>query len=92
MQTEIVALLTSDEAWQQKENTLVGTWEFTDFSELRSAVVKLLDLADTLDHHPTVTYGYNALQIETTTHDAGNTITQKDIDLARAASQLLETK
>ena len=83
MEQEITEFLRKSENWQQVENTLVGNWKLTDFAELRKAVGKLCDLADELNHHPTVTYGYNTLRVETTTHDAGSTITTKDIELAK---------
>ena len=58
-------------------------------NELKEIIGKLCDLADELDHHPTVTFGYNTLRIETTTHDAGNRITQKDVELAERVCQLI---
>lgn len=51
---------------------------------------QLCDLADELNHHPTVAYGYHTLRIETTTHDAGNVVTQLDVALAKRVSDMLE--
>jgi 4a-hydroxytetrahydrobiopterin dehydratase len=89
MKPAIEALVTNNPAWSVSGETLVGNWQFADFASLRTIVAQLCDLADELNHHPTVTYGYNTLQIESTTHDAGNTITEKDIDLAQRVSQLI---
>ena len=86
----ITDLLANDPAWSVSGETLVGNWKFTDFTELRAVVVAVCNLADELNHHPTVTYGYNTLQIETTTHDAENTITEKDVELAGRVSDVLE--
>jgi len=89
MEQEIELLLKNDKNWIQAENTLVGNWKVADFAKLRGLIGELCDLADDLNHHPTVTYGYNTLRVETTTHDAGNTITDKDVELAKRVSKLV---
>jgi len=88
-QTTINAFIDEHPDWQQQENTLVGEWNVNDFSALRTVITQLCDLTEELNHHPTVTYGYNTLRVATTTHDAGNTITDLDLTLARRVSELL---
>jgi 4a-hydroxytetrahydrobiopterin dehydratase len=90
MKDSIADLMANNPAWTVSGETLVGNWKFNDFAALRAVVTQVCDLADELNHHPTVTYGYNTLQIETTTHDAGNTITEKDVELAGRVSEMLE--
>ena len=85
----ITDLLANNPAWTVSGETLVGNWKFNDFAALRAIVTQVCDLADELNHHPTVTYGYNTLQIETTTHDEGNTITEKDVELAGRISAVI---
>lgn len=82
-QQDIDDLLQKYPAWEHVGDTLVGQWKFSDFEELKEVVGKLCDLAAELDHHPTVTFGYNNLKVETTTHDAGNSVTEKDIELVQ---------
>ena len=89
MQNKIQTLLATDPAWKYQNNRLVGEWVFSNFSEVRAMVGQLGDLADELNHHPMVTYGYNTVQIKTTTHDAGNTVTDLDIELAKRVSALV---
>jgi 4a-hydroxytetrahydrobiopterin dehydratase len=89
MKQTIDDLLANHPAWTVSGETLVGNWKFNDFAALRAVVTQVCDLADELNHHPTVTYGYNTLRIETTTHDAGNKITQKDVELAGRVSELV---
>jgi len=88
IQEQVTQLLANNPAWTVSGETLVGNWKFNDFAELQVVIGKLCVLADELNHHPTVTYGYNTLMIETTTHDAGNTITEKDVELAERVSEL----
>ena len=89
MKQTISELLHEHAQWQQVNETLAGEWKFSNFTELRQIVGKLCDLAEELNHHPTVTYGYNTLKVETTTHDAGNTITELDVELAKRISQII---
>ena len=46
-------------------------------------------LAEQMNHHPTWTNTWNRVDIELTTHDAGNQVTAKDRELAAAIDQLL---
>jgi len=89
MEHDLEILLNNYPAWSVSGETLVGKWQLSNFAELRSIVSQLCDLADELNHHPTVTFGYNTLRVETTTHDAGNTITKKDVELANRVSALV---
>ena len=89
MEQQIHELLQTHTAWEQVDQNLVGNWKLSNFAELKKVVGKLCDLADELNHHPTVTYGYNTLHVETTTHDAGNSITEKDIELATRVSEIM---
>jgi len=41
-------------------------------------------MAERQNHHPTIINTYNRVRLELTTHDAGNTVTEKDRGLARA--------
>lgn len=89
MEQDIAALVTAHPEWTYQDASLVGEWKFASFTQLRAIVVELCQLADRLGHHPTVTYGYNTLQVVTTTHDAGDTVTSLDLELARRVSQLV---
>jgi len=89
MQDQIDTLLQQFPAWKYESNTLVAEWRLQNFTALRTVITGMCDLADELNHHPTVTYGYNTLRVETTTHDAGNVVTQKDIELATRVSELV---
>jgi len=39
-------------------------------------------------HHPYITINYNKVHLRLQTHDAGNVITQKDLDLAEGIDRL----
>ena len=48
-------------------------------------------LADSLDHHPILTIGFNSLRIELWTHDRAG-ITELDLKLGEFVSQFLATR
>lgn len=74
--------------WTEQNNALQVELTFTDFVEAFAFMTKVADLAEEHDHHPEWSNVYNRLSIRLTTHDAGNTITDKDRLLAEAISQL----
>ena len=75
--------------WYQEEDELVAGFEFAAFDVVKDIVPKLMDVIEKEDHHPTVTFGYNTIEIRTTTHDAGNKITEKDLSLAEKISEVI---
>ncbi len=74
--------------WLAKDNKLTKTFEFKDFIEAFSFLSKVALLAEKIDHHPEIFNVYNKVVLSLQTHDAGNTITQKDYDLADAIDAL----
>ena len=75
--------------WQLKENKLYKKFEFKNFSEAFAFMARVAMEAEKMDHHPLWTNVYNKLEIWLNTHDAGDTVTQKDHDLAKKIDALL---
>ena len=75
--------------WEKKNNALVRTERFKDFSEALAFIVRIGLLAEQSDHHPTIKNTYNVVSLLLTTHDQGNTITEKDYDLAEKINAVL---
>lgn len=76
--------------WEEKNNALVKSFKFKDFIEAFSFMTKVALIAEKMDHHPEWKNVYNKVLIKLTTHDAGNTITEKDRYLAKAIDSLLK--
>lgn len=68
--------------WMEVDSTLVREWVFKDFNEAFAFLTRVALLAEKLDHHPEIWNVYNRVRISLTTHDAGNTITEKDRQMA----------
>lgn len=74
--------------WKSDNNRLSKTFTFTDFSEAFSFMTRVALIAEKMDHHPKWTNVYNRVEIELSTHDAGDIITEKDKKMAAAIDQL----
>ncbi|MEQ8714455.1 MAG: 4a-hydroxytetrahydrobiopterin dehydratase [Cyclobacteriaceae bacterium] len=75
--------------WQEKDNKLTREFQFDDFVQAFGFMSKVAIVAEKMDHHPNWSNVYNKVVVELTTHDAGNTITEKDRALADAIDELL---
>ena len=75
--------------WKEDNNELVRNFEFADFSEAFAFMARVALLAEQQQHHPWWSNVYNKVEIRLTTHDAGDTITEKDRKLAAAIDQLI---
>lgn len=74
--------------WKEENSKLVQTFEFKDFQEAFAFMTRVAFLAEAHQHHPNWSNVYNKVQIELTTHDKGNTITEKDRKLAKAIDEI----
>lgn len=76
--------------WQEKDNQLNRSFEFKDFSEAFAFMCRVALVSEKKNHHPTWKNTWNKVDIWLTTHDAGNTVTEKDQQLAAAIDKLIE--
>ncbi|TAD93779.1 MAG: 4a-hydroxytetrahydrobiopterin dehydratase [Bacteroidetes bacterium] len=76
--------------WQEIDQQLKRTFEFTDFIAAFGFMAKVALVAEKMNHHPAWFNVYNRVEISLTTHDAGNTITEKDRELAQAIDLLYQ--
>ena len=74
--------------WFKSENKLKKEFEFENFLESIDFVNKVANISEKLNHHPTITINYNKVKIETTTHDEGNIITEKDYQLCEEIDKI----
>lgn len=88
-QAKITEFVQNYTPWRHEDHMLVSMWSFDSFEQVQKYVGVLCDLASELNHHPNITFGYNFIRIETTTHDAGNAVTEKDFKLAKRVCELL---
>lgn len=70
--------------WVTKENSLQKTFEFKDFLSAMAWMSKASIQIEKMNHHPKWTNEYTKVHVVLTTHDKGNTVTDKDRELANA--------
>lgn len=75
--------------WTEENNKLNKKFTFNNFSEAFAFMTRVALLAEQMNHHPNWSNVYNVVEIFLSTHDAGNTVTEKDHQLAKAIDELL---
>ena len=74
--------------WNEKDNQLQATFKFKDFSEAFSFMTEVAFHAEKMNHHPNWSNVWNTVEIALNTHDAGNTVTEKDHKLEKAIDKV----
>ena len=78
--------------WKEEKNALTKKFEFKDFSEAFAFMTRVALEAEKMNHHPTWTNTYNTVDIQLSTHDAGDIVTEKDQKLAKKIDALIAVK
>jgi 4a-hydroxytetrahydrobiopterin dehydratase len=76
--------------WKEENNCLERVFLFKDFVQAFSFMTRVALVAEKMNHHPDWSNVYNKVIIRLNTHDAGNTVTDKDRKLAMAIDKLAE--
>jgi 4a-hydroxytetrahydrobiopterin dehydratase len=74
--------------WKEENNQLVREFIFPDFVTAFGFMSRVALIAEKHNHHPEWKNVYNRVEIRLSTHDADNTITEKDHKLAQAIDSL----
>ena len=68
--------------WTTTPEQMSAEFTFADFRRAFAFMTEVAFAAEAADHHPEWTNVYNRVSISLTTHDADNTVTDKDHQLA----------
>ena len=68
--------------WKIEGVNLQKRYEFANFAAALSFVNRVGAIAERLDHHPDIYFGWGYAEFSITTHDAGG-LTHHDFDLAK---------
>ena len=74
--------------WVWEDNYLKKNFQFKDFREAMSFIVKISYEAEAIDHHPEIFNCYNQVSLSLNTHDVGSKVTEKDFSLACAIDKI----
>jgi 4a-hydroxytetrahydrobiopterin dehydratase len=75
--------------WDETKEALYKRFQFKDFSEAFAFMTRVAFEAEKMDHHPKWTNVWNTVEVWLSTHDAGNTVTEKDRKLAAKIDKLM---
>lgn len=67
--------------WRHEDDALKAEFKFKDFTEAWAFLSKVALITEKHDHHAEIHNVYNRVTLTLTTHDAGNKVTQKDLDI-----------
>lgn len=70
--------------WKENNDALHASFKFKDFAQAFAFMTEVAFTVEKHNHHPNWHNVYNTVEIELTTHDAGNKVTEKDRKLAKA--------
>ncbi|MGB2750397.1 MAG: 4a-hydroxytetrahydrobiopterin dehydratase, partial [Thiofilum sp.] len=76
--------------WNEINNKLIAEFTFEDFVQAWAFMTEVAMLAERKNHHPEWTNVWNKVSISLSTHDAGDTVTEKDRKLADGISKIYE--
>ena len=74
--------------WQETNNQLKRSFKFKNFIDAFAFMTKVAFAAEKLNHHPNWSNVYNQVDIVLTKHDAGDTVTEKDWQLAKKIDEI----
>lgn len=85
---EITAAAAKLPGWSYERDALTKTFQFKSFREALSFMVHVGFIAEEMNHHPEWTNVYNRVVVRLNTHDAGDKVTDKDVELAKRIQQV----
>jgi 4a-hydroxytetrahydrobiopterin dehydratase len=88
---EIEQVLDELNEWAFKDDAIIRELKFDNFKEALAFMVRVGFEAEAQKHHPEWTNVYNRVSIRLCTHDAGDKVTNKDIQLAKAIDKIYKT-
>ena len=76
--------------WKEENNQLHRTFEFKDFVEAFTFMTEVAFAAEQMNHHPNWSNVYNKVEIRLFTHEAKNSITEKDVILSKEIDRIFK--
>ena len=81
--------MAAPQGWTERDGKLTRDLEFGDFAEAWAFMSRVALLAEKHDHHPEWSNVWNKVAISLTSHDAGSTVTERDVRLAEAINAIV---
>ncbi len=85
---EIQEALEELAGWKVKDGKLHKSFKFDSFAEAIGWMVSVGVYADKKDHHPDWSNSYNRVEVDLSTHDMDDAISNLDVELAQRMNSL----
>jgi 4a-hydroxytetrahydrobiopterin dehydratase len=82
-ESELTAAVAELPDWYVEAGKLTTRRELPSFLAAIGFVQQVATIAEALDHHPDIDIRWRTVVLAVSTHDAGNAITARDVELAR---------
>jgi 4a-hydroxytetrahydrobiopterin dehydratase len=87
-ETQITDALNTLPGWERDGNMITKTYQLDSYMAGLAFAAAVGTVCEGLGHHPDLYIGWKKVKVSFTTHDAGNAITEKDIEAAKAIEAL----
>jgi 4a-hydroxytetrahydrobiopterin dehydratase len=74
--------------WKEENNQLKRSFQFTNFVEAFVFMTEVAFVVEKMNHHPNWSNAYNKVEIALFTHDAKDSVTEKDRKLAKEIDKI----
>ena len=78
--------------WTFAEDKLCREYRFANFTEAMGFIAEMAFACEKANHHPELFNVYSRVEIGLTTHDAGNKVTEKDVELAAEIEKIAKKR
>src|SRR5699024_9037972 len=82
--SELDEALTVLNDWSYESDKLKKEFNFSDFREAMTFITRISYEAEDKIHHPEIFNVYSTVSIALTTHEADDSVTEKDVELAKS--------
>ncbi len=76
--------------WREENHALNREFTFEDFGQAWGFMTEVALSAEKMDHHPDWSNVYNKVYVRLSTHSAGDIVTEKDHQLAKAMDNIFQ--
>jgi 4a-hydroxytetrahydrobiopterin dehydratase len=85
---EIDAALKALPDWRPDGDAIRAAFKFASFRDAVAFILRIGFEAEAINHHPEIANVYNRVSFRLNTHDAGDKVTELDLELAKRISAL----
>ena len=76
--------------WKNDGESLTGEFKFKSFASARQFINQIATESESQNHHPKIEWMFDKVTLTLSTHDAGDVVTEKDINLANLINEIYE--